>query len=55
MIIILFAIFGVLFGLLKARRLGGRKLDMVQYAAGYGIAMALLGLLVAVIVTRVVM
>jgi hypothetical protein len=43
---------GVLSGLLTARRRGGNRLDRAQYAAGFGIAFALLGLIVTVMIDR---
>lgn len=44
MIVIVAAAIGVVYGALLARRRGGKGLDMAQYAAGYGIALALLAL-----------
>jgi len=38
-------------GVLAARRKGSRA-DILQYAAGYGIAFALLGLIIAITVVR---
>ncbi|MDE0113440.1 MAG: hypothetical protein OXI87_00565 [Albidovulum sp.] len=35
---------GAVFGALVARKKGGNKFDIAQYAAGYGIAAAILGL-----------
>lgn len=43
---------GAVLGALAARRRGGKGADMAQYAAGYGIALGLLGLLVTVILER---
>lgn len=45
---------GALLGVASARRQGGRPADMAQYAAGFGILFALLGLLLTLIATRLV-
>ena len=47
MIVPLGLIFGVIYGLIIARRRKGNRLDMAQYAAGYGIAFALLAVFAA--------
>lgn len=39
-------------GTLTAKRRGGKPLDMLQYAAGFGIAFMLVGLLVTIILER---
>ncbi len=54
MIILASAVFGALTGWGLARRRGGRRPDRLHYAAGYGIAFAILGLFVTVIVSRMV-
>ena len=46
-------VLGALLGATRARRAKGNRLDMLQYAAGYGIAGALLGFILAIIVVRV--
>jgi cytochrome c biogenesis protein CcdA len=43
---------GGLFGALQARKREGSALDMVQYAAGYGIAFGLLGLFLTIFIER---
>ncbi len=43
---------GALLGAANARRLGGKVADMAQYAAGYGISFALLGLFLSLIAAR---
>lgn len=43
---------GALAGALLARKRGGKVLDMAQYAAGFGIAFALAGLFVTIILER---
>jgi hypothetical protein len=52
MIYILFAIVGALIGGLTARRRQGNGKDIAQYAAGYGIAFALLGLILTILLDR---
>ncbi len=48
MIIIGFAIIGLLWGLISASRRGGNIKDKCQYATVYGIAMALAGLFITI-------
>lgn len=48
------AILGAVLGALTARKRNGNAADMVQYAAGYGIAFALVGLLVSMVLIRLV-
>ena len=43
---------GVLIGALTAKRRGGKTLDMLQYAAGYGIAFMLIGLFATILLER---
>lgn len=52
MLVALGACLGALWGALLARRRGGSRLDIAQYAAGFGIALALLGLFATVILQR---
>lgn len=52
MIIALFALAGALVGGLTARRRGGRRLDIAQYAGSYALAFAIAGLFVTIIVVR---
>ena len=54
MIILAAAILGIGIGALTARRRGGKPLDMLQYAVGYGIAFTLLGFVLAIIIDRMV-
>lgn len=54
MIIFAFAVLGILLGVSNARKRNGNRLDMAQYAAGYGIAFLLLGVLVSIIIERIV-
>ncbi len=48
------AVLGAVLGALKARKRNGNGADMAQYAAGYGIAFALLGLILSLILVRLV-
>lgn len=43
---------GGLIGALTAKRRGGEPADMAQYAAGYGIALGLLGLFATIFLER---
>ena len=52
MIILGAALLGAIIGGLQARKRKGNGLDVAQYAAGYAIAFALLGLIVTVIIHR---
>ncbi len=46
------AILGTLIGALTARKRGGKAADMAQYAAGYGIALTLLGVFITIFLER---
>ncbi len=52
MIIAAGLIVGVFVGALTAKRRGGKVPDMLQYAAGYGIAFMLIGLFATIILER---
>ncbi len=52
MIILAFLLIGVGLGLRSARKRNGNRLDQAQYAAGYGIAFTLLGVLVTIVIER---
>ncbi|MEL7105433.1 MAG: apolipoprotein acyltransferase [Pseudomonadota bacterium] len=43
---------GGVIGALTAKRRGGKPADMAQYAAGYGIALGLLGLFATIFLER---
>jgi hypothetical protein len=45
-------ILGAVIGAVTAMRRGGRKLDALQYAAGYGIMFGLIGLFATIILGR---
>lgn len=46
------AVIGAGLGAWTARRQGGRWLDMLQYAAGFGIALALAGAIATIVLHR---
>lgn len=52
MIIIGAVILGAVIGGLTAKRRGGNRLDIAQYAVGFAIAFALLGLLATIFIDR---
>ncbi|KAF0677641.1 apolipoprotein acyltransferase [Profundibacterium mesophilum] len=52
MIVFAVALIGAIWGGLQARRRGGNRLDMLQYAAGYAILFGLLGLVATIIIAR---
>lgn len=52
MIVIGGLILGAVIGALTAKRRGGKMLDILQYAAGYGIAFTLLGLFATIFIDR---
>lgn len=45
-------ILGILFGLWRARQLGGDRADMAQYAAVFGLVFAVLGAILTVVILR---
>ena len=45
-------LFGVILGATIALRRGGRKLDALQYGAGFGILFTLIGLFVTIFLER---
>ncbi|WP_298499438.1 hypothetical protein [uncultured Maritimibacter sp.] len=52
MIILAFTVFGVLLGVLQARKRRGKPLDLAQYGAVYGMIFAILGVFVTVFLSR---
>ncbi|WP_172677845.1 hypothetical protein [Ruegeria sp. 6PALISEP08] len=48
------AILGAILGALTAKKRNGNGADMAQYAAGYGIAFALIGLVISLVLVRLV-
>ena len=53
MIVIAAALLGALIGGRTARKRGGNRLDIAQYAAGYAMAFIVVGLIATVIIDRV--
>jgi flagellar motor component MotA len=47
-----FALVGFVWGLLVARKRGGKRLDCLQYGAGYGIAFGLVGTFTGIALAR---
>ena len=54
MIILAFLLLGIVLGIRTAKARKGNRLDMAQYAAGYGIAFGLLGGLLTILLERLV-
>ena len=54
MIVIAGLVLGATFGARSALKRGGKRLDALQYAAGYGIAFGLLGLFLTLFIDRMV-
>lgn len=52
MIVIGGFLIGAVLGTLTAKRRGGKRLDILQYAAGYAIAFTLLGLFATIFIDR---
>lgn len=52
MLVWAFAVIGAIVGAFQARRRKGNRLDMAQYAAGYGFAFFIVGLIVWIIFMR---
>jgi hypothetical protein len=52
MIVIAGLVSGAALGAFTAARRGGKRLDMLQYAAGFGIAFSLLGVFLTIFVER---
>lgn len=52
MIVIFAFVLGAYLGYRTAKRRGGNRLDMAQYAAGYAIAFTLVGLFVTFLLER---
>jgi hypothetical protein len=52
MIVIAAALIGAVLGGMKAKKRGGAVADIAQYAAGYAVAFALIGLLATILIHR---
>ncbi|MDU8910583.1 apolipoprotein acyltransferase [Aestuariicoccus sp. MJ-SS9] len=55
MIVIAAALLGAVIGGMTAKRRKGSTADIAQYATGYGIAFALLGLIVTIVIDKAVL
>lgn len=53
MIVIILGILGAFTGGLTARKRQGNRKDIAQYAAGYGIAFMIVGMVITVFVDRI--
>ena len=49
------AVVGGIIGAWTARKRGGRPADIAQYAAGFGIAFALLGVIASITLSRILL
>ena len=54
MIVVAALLAGAALGALTAKRRGGKRADMAQYAAGYGIAFAVLGMFATIFIERMI-
>lgn len=52
MIVFAALIIGIALGVRQARRRNGNRLDIAQYATGYGIAFTILGVFLTILVER---
>lgn len=52
MIVIVVGLIGAVYGGLLAKRRKGKPADIAQYAAGYGLAFAIVGLFAVVLLNR---
>jgi len=52
MLVIAGAVIGAILGGFTARKRGGSVADILQYAAGYAIALALLGMVATLVIDR---
>lgn len=52
MIVVLAVLVGAAWGAMVARRRKGNRLDMAQYAFGYGVALGLAAFFLAIVVER---
>ncbi len=52
MFVAIFALIGAAIGALRARKGGGKTLDMVQYGAAFGVIFAIIGLFINIALIR---
>ncbi len=53
MIVIIFALIGAVWGGFNAYKRQGNRKDIAQYAAGYGMAFIIVGMILTVVIDRV--
>lgn len=53
MIVITAALLGAIIGGLTARKRGGNRLDIIQYAAGHALAFIVVALIATVVIDRI--
>jgi cytochrome c biogenesis protein CcdA len=54
MIVVAGLILGAILGAVTAKARGGKTLDLLQYAAGFGIAFSILGVFLTIFIERMV-
>jgi hypothetical protein len=54
MIVLVAALIGAIVGGITAKRRGGNKLDIAQYATGYAMAFIVVGLIATVVIDRII-
>lgn len=54
MIVIILGLIGACIGGFTANKRGGNRKDMAQYAAGYGLAFVMVGMVITVLVDRAI-
>lgn len=52
MIVIAGVVLGAAYGAMLARRRGGKRLDMLQFGAGFAIFLGLVGLVLTIVIER---
>ena len=55
MVVLVSAVLGIVLGGYQAKKRGGNRKDIAQYATAYGIAFALVGMVIAIILDRTVL
>ena len=54
MIVLVAALIGAILGGITAKRRGGNKLDIAQHAAGFAMALVVVGLIATVVLDRII-
>jgi hypothetical protein len=55
MIVLVAALFGAFLGVRIARKNGGKRADMIQYAIGMGIGFSILGVFATIVINQLLM